>query len=445
MTNRSIAIAVALVAGGLTASAARADSASELEALKARIAQLEASQNQAIVAAQAAADTDAALAKVIADADRRSMLMADGFAAGYDKGFKLGSSDGAYSLNINGQFQFRYVLNNYDGIFEDDADLDDGFEIRRMKVGLKGNVISKDLTYNFRWAFDRNAREGDSQVSLEDANVQYMLDENFGFKVGQWKGNVFHEESTSSSKQLAADRSLVNETLGGGVTDFVQGVSFLYKADQFRAEVAYTDGAASSNTNYLWGGATGGNSPESPDYGIEARVEFLAMGDWKAYEDFTAMKSEENLLVIGGGIDWSANGEDSAFLHTVDVQFETPEDTGLGFYAAYLGSISDVSGDDFYDIGLLAQVGYLIPGTQWEIFGRYGLLLLDDENPLIGDEDTFNEITGGVNYYFKGHDAKATVDITFLPDGSPDSHSGLGIKSGEDEQLIIRGQFQLLI
>lgn len=445
MTNRSIAIAVALVAGGLTASAARADSASELEALKARIAQLEASQNQAILAAQAAAETDAALAKVIADADRRSMLMADGFAAGYDKGFKLGSSDGAYSLNIYGQFQFRYVLNSYDGVLEDDAAVDDGFEVRRMKVGLKGNVISKDLTYNFRWAFDRNGREGDSQVVLEDANVQYMMDENFGFKVGQWKGNVFHEETTSATKQLAADRSLLNETLGGKLTDYVQGVSLIYKADQFRAEVAYTDGASSSNTNYLWGGATGGNNTEAPDYGVEGRVEFLAMGDWKAYEDFTALKTEENLLVIGAGADWSANGEDSALLHTVDIQFETPQDTGLGFYAAYLGVLSDVAGEDYYDFGFLAQVGYLIPSTQWEIFGRYGITLLDDDRFAGSAEDTFNEITGGVNYYFKGHDAKATVDITFLPDGSPESHSGLGIKGGEEEQFIIRGQFQLLI
>ena len=63
------------------------------------------------------------------------------------------------------------------------------------------------------------------------------------------------------------------------------------------------------------------------------------------------------------------------------------------------------------------------------------------------DEDTFNELTAGVNYYMSGHAAKLTVDVTYLPDGSPTNETGIGFldPDADSDQFVLRGQFQLLI
>ena len=35
------------------------------------------------------------------------------------------------------------------------------------------------------------------------------------------------------------------------------------------------------------------------------------------------------------------------------------------------------------------------------------------------------------------------LDVSYLPDGSPSSESGIGVKEGDDAQFMLRGQFQL--
>ena len=36
---------------------------------------------------------------------------------------------------------------------------------------------------------------------------------------------------------------------------------------------------------------------------VFGRVQYKVFGDWKDYQDFTAMGTAKNLLVIGGGLD----------------------------------------------------------------------------------------------------------------------------------------------
>src|SRR5690606_27318260 len=54
----------------------------------------------------------------------------------------------------------------------------------------------------------------------------------------------------------------------------------------------------------------------------------------------------------------------------------------------------------------------------------------------------------GVNYYLGPdgsylHRAKFTVDVVYLPDGLPNNQTGLGYLASDDEQFVLRGQFQL--
>ena len=93
------------------------------------------------------------------------------------------------------------------------------------------------------------------------------------------------------------------------------------------------------------------------------------------------------------------------------------------------------------------QAGYLLT-DQLELFGRYDIIQLDQETE--GGEDTFNEITAGVNYYLgdKGsyvHKAKLSLDVTYLPDGSPSAQTAQGVLGGEEDQIVVRAQFQLIL
>jgi hypothetical protein len=90
------------------------------------------------------------------------------------------------------------------------------------------------------------------------------------------------------------------------------------------------------------------------------------------------------------------------------------------------------------------QAGYLLD-ERWEVFGRYDFTMLDDEALAADDEDNVHEITVGANYYLYKHNAKFTLDFTYLPNGSPTNVTGNGILAGDEDQFVVRGQMQLAL
>jgi hypothetical protein len=422
----------------------------QINALKAQVDRLQATQ-QSQQDRLTAAEVDATVDSVLRDADRRSQLLqAQGFTAGYDKGkFKIQSEDGNFVLNPNIQLQARYVYNYREedaaDTFEGDATNESGFEIRRMKLAFEGNVFSPNTKYKFQWATNRAG----GALTLEEAAVSHRFGESpYAVKFGQYKDVTFHEEITSSKRQLAVDRSMANEQLAGGITDYIQGVAVVWddgaEGLPLRGEFGYTDGPNSDNTNFVDGGGSANFGVANPDYGAYGRLAYLAMGDWKAYDDFTAMKNTSDLLVLGAGAFYAEAGGGNAIFHTVDAQAELMG--RLGLYAAYYGvrvEPGDDGGEPSYDLGGVAQAGYMLT-DKLEGFGRYSLVKFDDAGD---DEDTFNEFTAGVNYYFSGHAAKLTVDAVWLPDGAPSNDTGIGQldPDADEEQFMVRGQFQLLL
>jgi hypothetical protein len=441
MTNPKSRI-FAAVAGVLSLGAAAAwavEPTQQIQDLQARVAELEARQ------AQNSRDLAATIDGVLRDAEQRSQLLAAGadMGAGYDNGFYIRGT--GWQLNPWAQFQFRNVTDfrQNTGGHKDD-EIENGFEVRRMKFGLDGYAFSKDVVYSFVWAADV---EGGG-VALEDAWVKYMFADDWAVRAGQFKDPVHHEELTSSKRQLAADRSLLNELLGGGILDRTQGITLVYgdynANNPVNVEFGLTDGFNEENTNY---------TKHSFDFGVAGRAEFRAMGDWKSYKDFTAMGTKENLLVIGLGGDYSQAGDGDIWTGTIDAQFEASN--GLGLYGAALVRNIDEellgSTDDMTDWGLLIQAGYML-NKSWELFGRYDVTIFDQELAFADNEDTFHEFTVGLNYYLgtdgsAGHRAKITLDLSYLPNGSPSGETGIGYigdTSGDDEWSL-RAQLQLLI
>jgi hypothetical protein len=50
-----------------------------------------------------------------------------------------------------------------------------------------------------------------------------------------------------------------------------------------------------------------------------------------------------------------------------------------------------------------------------------------------------------MNCYFHGHAAKFVLDLSYLPQGSPENDTGSGVLENPKGELVGRAQFQLIL
>jgi hypothetical protein len=439
--------AAMLAMSGLALAQETPDRDQRIRDLEARIAQLEA--RQAANGPELAAAVDA----LLRDAERRSQLLATSAdaSAGYDSGFFIRAGD-SWVLRPGVLFQFRHVVNWREDVDGGGNEVENGFELRRMRFDLAGTAFSRDLTYFFHW----DSTRGD--MFLLEAWAKYMFSDNWGIRAGQFKDPVVREFLVSVRRGLSTDTSLMDNLIGAAATGYTQAVTAIYgnyrRDNPLYIEAGLTDGAGQLNTNFI--GRTepapviGNGIPRHAfDFGLAGRIEYKFMGNWLDYGDFTAMGTRERLFVVGAGGDWSQGGSGNQLLGTVDAQYETAG--GLGVYSAvivrHLESELTARGEDTTDWGWLIQASYLF-APRWEVFGRYDVVRYDQAIAFAdgGAEDTFHEVVLGLNYYLAGHRAKITVDLTWLPRGAPFPLLNMDALGGSgDDEIILKGQFQLLI
>lgn len=409
-------------------SATDADVRARLAEVEAKLAAYERQNGDAWLTEQRSSEIRALVQDVLADADTRASLLQGGSTAGWDKGFFLASADGNFKLKINGQMQIRYVYNHQEEDAAEDTNRS-GFENRRTKLTFEGNVIDPTWVYHITGAFER---DGGSFV-LEDAFVKKAFDNGWEAQVGQFKLPFMREELVSSKRQLAVDRSLVNEEYN---QDRSQGIQVTYKGDQFAFYGAFSDGFASSNVPVL---------TEDVEYAFTGRVEILFAGDWKQFSDFTSWKGEDFGFLLGAAAHYeraeygTASGpEETLFTYTVDASLEFG---GANLFGAIVGRSLDEADVDQY--GVVVQGGLFL-NDEWELFGRLEWSDFD----TTGVED-LTVATIGVNKYIDKHNLKWTTDVGYGIDAvnSPFSSSGVGWRADagdEDGQIVFRSQLQLL-
>lgn len=371
---------------------------------------------------------------VLADASTRTSLL-QGNSGGYDGGFHFGNEN--FALKLNGQLQFRYVLNANDADPSDTRDSTRwGFENRRTKLSFSGHVVDPSWKYKIQGAFDRSG--GD--FMLEDAYVHKKMDNGTFLRVGQFKGPWMREELVSSKHQLLVERSLVNERFNQG---YMQGVSFGWSNDQWSASGMWSNGRDNRNSSAL---------DEDVEFAFMGRVEWLGAGTWGQFKDFTSTRGSEYGVMVGGGLHYeraefgtaSTADQTDLFGMTIDVSVEGD---GWNFFGAFVWDSVDVSGgSDRDELGIVAQGGYYFT-DDLEGFLRYEWG--DVDMPSVSDD--LNVLTVGVNKYFSGHQLKWTTDIGvgFDPVTSDWATSGAGYTadeptSNQDGQVVIRTQMQLL-
>jgi hypothetical protein len=476
MTSKYLTIPVvagALGLGGAAVARAAEPTTAELQAqiqaLQTKVQTMEAQQVQQAQKLDAK-DVDATVDSVLKDAEKRSkMMQMEGFTAGWSDGnFMLRSADGSFLMIPELQLQFRYILNyrTDDDTFLSDSDTELGFEVARAKLGFRGNAFTKDLTYNIRFvtgsAYSGNSAYSANSLSLENAYLQYQFADNMAVKLGQWKDNVYHEGNVEDVNQLAVDRSLVNQLIGNGITDYVQGVALVYndKSSPLRAELGFHDGIDTANTAFtnVGGGATDPDFTNGKtNFGVSGRVEYALMGSYADYGTMTraatwggtTMQHEsKDMLVLGAGFDVTQDGDTNAFFHTIDAEWKPTNLDKFALYGAYLGlftadaNTSPGTTQDFYDWGFLVQAGWML-NDKWEVFGRFDYTKADSDRGL--PQDDISELTVGVNYYWYGQGAKFTIDGSWLPNGSPANIPALGYLPSADDSFVLRAQVQLAI
>ena len=346
---------------------AQPSTSQEIQALRTRLDQLEAqqkaSENQRQQAEQKLEDkiTSDELAKDTARKDQ--LLTAEGFTAGYSENrFVIQSDDGNFVLRPWYHLQFRGVwMDRQNGQTRDTGPedlMDAGFEVRRMKIGLDGNMFSPDLTYFFNWATSRTSSNSNvtsttgstkgttiGTVSnglggvpiLEEAWVKYHFPSTpYFIKAGQLKDPLLHDQIVSSRYQQSAERSLTADLFANGDA-FTEGVTFIYDPKKdIRTEVGVNHGMRSANTNFL-SYPDNGNFNQF-DYGFAGRAEYKVMGQWKDYAQVGAVGTKEPLLVFGAGADYSERGHAGQLVAVADGMYADP--TGLNFYGALVDRYS---------------------------------------------------------------------------------------------------------
>lgn len=336
-----------------------------------------------------------------------------------------------------GQLQIRYTANIRSEEPAGEESFTHGFSNRRTKLGAKGG--NDEWSYRVNGAFGR----GDGIFELEDAYVDYMLNDNWELRFGQFKLPLFYEESISSSKQLAADRSLANEYANQGRSQGIMGT--WDNGDNFRGQIAFSDGAQTANTDF--------DSGMEADYAFTGRIDWKD-GDWADLEDFTSEANGNQAIRVGGFGHWQDGGSTGAsggstpdtqvLVLGVDAQWESNGWNAFGS-VAWISTDDSASDEKTDDLSFVLQGGWRFDETG-EVFVRGSYVALDDRP---GDPDDPIEILIGYNRYLDGHNAKFTMDVGYFPfenaGGPVNRDTSTGILPDTDSgQIAVRAQLQVL-
>jgi hypothetical protein len=388
---------------------------------------------------------------VLADADTRSSLLANGVMAGWSDHFFLASADGRFKLQVDGMQQIRYLWNYHD---EPDTHLR-GFELTRTKLTFRGHVFNKDLTYLVRTDVTRNEPGLVTGLFfLQDAWVRYQLNSDWSVRLGQFKLPYNREELVPASHQQAVERSLVNESLNLGRS---QGVELLWAPEggDKRMAVVFSDTATDSMGGFALTGRNGAyQNALLPDteWALTGRYEQLITRTWEQFNDITSPMTDEYGILIGLGVhaeqgehtgQFTRNADEADWYgYTADVSIEWG---GANVFGSWTHNYVDNASVNANFFGVVAQAGvYLTPKA--ELFTRFEYGWISAPNANFND---LTLITFGGNYYFEGHDVKWSTDIGFgisKIDQSWDFDIA-GYRrdiAADPPQIVFRTQFQLL-
>jgi phosphate-selective porin OprO and OprP len=414
-----------------------ADMQSQIDSLRSELSKVQVDQGDNWLNERRAEEVKGLIMEVLSDADTRASLMNDGAIAGHNgEHFFVQSADGAFSLIVSGQIDFRYIWNEQDASTGDEDE--GGFQTRRLKVNLDGHISSPKIGYHVVFARDEFSEAGD--IILEEYNVSHQINDNLQVAGGLMKLPFLREELIDSTRQLAVERSTTNEFF---TLNRAEGVRLRYDDGPMLINFMLSDGANSELSEF---------DNDETEIALTIRLDYLVQGEREQLDDFTGWSGEGQVLNIGGAYHMeygdSRNGGTADYdTWTVDAQWENGPLNLFGSYIAATVDDDDSSVDDRDMDGIVVQGGVHVVPDKIEIFGRYAYI----DGDVSGESD-FDAYTVGFNYYINGHRTKFTFDVLWLNDDLPTanpfganaSSNGLGLITGTEDEVAVRSQFQVL-
>jgi hypothetical protein len=375
-----------------------------------------------------------AAAELLADAAGRSSGLGQAGLAGVRQADKNG-----FTVNVHGYFQTRYYLNFRDEAPAGDEDLTTGFQMRRTRITVEGD-LAPQWGYKVQGNFSRNT----GVFELTDGYGTYSPGNDWTITFGQFKLPFSREELVGATVQLSADRSVTNAVF---TMNRSQGVQAAYQSGDWRIAGAFSDGGNTVNMDF--------NSPGEADYALTGRAEWKWAGEWKQFKDFTSFRESGRAGLLGAALHWQSGGETGGPTADVDVLSATVDlslegDGWNAFGAAFYRSADSDALGDLNDLGFLAQAGYFVNDVN-EVFARYDVAIPDDDRA--DNADPFSTLTFGLNHYCipRSHAAKFTAEVLWFLDStsqtgglvSPSTSVGLLPDNG-DNQAALRLQMQIV-
>jgi Phosphate-selective porin O and P len=370
------------------------------------------------------------------------------------------------NLDVSVGIRFGYNINSRDGAALGDDDITIGFQFSEATVAIEGDVTDN---MHARISFDFGPNNSDSSAGqgtavLEDAYVDWAVNDSFTLRVGQFIPAFSAEASTTEFNMMNANRSVTSEFLG--TPSWTQGVQATWGGDTWDFSVGFNDGLNTASTAF--------NSAAEADYAFNARFDFYSDSDKARFADQTSWRGSANGWRAGAGLMYGTYGstnpastaaESDNLFYTVDAAYEGDGWAVRGaFYGTSIDPNTGVSHDNYgFDIGASVFVD-----DQWELFARWDTLLLDNTagagQVSGGGQENQNFVSVGANYYFvpESQAAKFTLELAFAldetaditntagdtgvtPIGSGPGSSGFLVDTaGESGQFMISGVLQWL-
>jgi phosphate-selective porin OprO/OprP len=386
---------------------------------------------------------------VITEADFKEVAGSKPVSYRSGKGFTFTSPDGKFQLSLagRGQFQYQYVdKDDVNGPLQETS----AMKIRRFKVSMGGYAFTRDLTYRVQVDL---AKSGTAQMT-DDAWINYRFVDEAQIQAGQFKIPFSRQELTSDGALQFVDRANAVDAfkpsydVGAMAQGKVAGGMLAWNAGLF-------NGTGQSGTRTTDSGAWA------------ARVVFSPFGEVR-YSEADLENSPSPLLSLGAAYfanTLKRNGN-ATFLDTTSTTppyagtggwlgkaaantaiFDNTERVEVGSYGfdaafkwrgfsaqgEYFGGKADGkrTGYTVHSRGCYAQAGYFLLPKRFEVAARYSSV--DPNRNKARDRQV--EVTGGVSYYFEGHNLKLQGDYTNIH-----TQQAVGKQPTDDRQLRVQAQ-----
>ncbi|MEL6498839.1 MAG: porin [Planctomycetota bacterium] len=347
-------------------------------------------------------------------------------------------------INVGGVIQSRFNIN----IRQQDAarsvdDFESGFLQRRTRFKLNGKLRLGDAEATVPWQIQTDASRSSGDLFLLDAWSGYEHGP-WRIRVGQFVPPLTRESLVSNTRRMAVEVSPVTgafSTVGGGGR--TQGIEARYRQGDWTHWVMVSDGDGGGNRDF---------QDDEGDVGVYVRTERkIGEESWRRFADFTSKRGSATAVLLGaaglvtvGEADEDGDGlQRESFYEltgTADVTVE-----GDGWSAFLSSSIMHRSAQGVDDINMFGVSGHVARYVtdDLELFSQYSFIAGEDE---AGELST---IVAGFNRYFVGHTIKLTADTLYsfneiTEEYASGSRALLRDAPGEDGQVVIRAQFQLL-